>query len=106
MKLRHDLEGMRFGLLIAIDRAPNQGRTTRWRCKCECGRDHVVRTDHLVSGRIVSCGCIGYRKDPERHRIAREKVPAERRAEIARSGRRAQIGAGAGIKDGKEEGRK
>lgn len=33
----------------------NGGRT--YHCVCECGRTKVVRSSHLRSGLIVSCGC-------------------------------------------------
>ena len=28
-------------------------------CECSCGNVKQIRVDHLKSGRIVSCGCIG-----------------------------------------------
>lgn len=27
-------------------------------CKCDCGKEKVVRISHLVSGATVSCGCL------------------------------------------------
>lgn len=30
-------------------------------CRCECGNVKQVRIDHLISGRVVACGC--YRKE-------------------------------------------
>lgn len=64
---RIDLTGRRFGKLTVIGRAPNQihlscdGHTSQrsmWFCQCECGSPvKAVRTDHLWSGRVVSCGC-------------------------------------------------
>lgn len=27
-------------------------------CKCDCGKERVVRISHLVHGKIVSCGCV------------------------------------------------
>ena len=27
-------------------------------CKCDCGREKIVRISHLVDGAIVSCGCV------------------------------------------------
>lgn len=37
-----------------------------WLCECICGNKTKVRTTHLKSGRIVSCGC--YRKRQKNHR--------------------------------------
>jgi hypothetical protein len=57
MPARLDLTGRRFGKLVATERAPNCGGRTQWRCKCDCGQYTVVRTQNLISGNTVSCGC-------------------------------------------------
>ena len=55
-----DMTGKKFGLLTVISRAENQGRNTRWFCRCDCGSDiKAIRTSHLKSGRVISCGCLG-----------------------------------------------
>lgn len=46
--------GQAFGRLTIV--APVKGR--RWLCRCVCGKDHVVREQHLVSGSTKSCGCL------------------------------------------------
>jgi hypothetical protein len=51
-----DMTGERFGRLLVIGRAPKSGWDARWSCRCECGRDVVVRRFNLLSGQI-SCGC-------------------------------------------------
>lgn len=53
-----DLSGMKFGLLTAINRAPNKGRATAWFCSCDCGGYIETRAGDLKSGRVKSCGCI------------------------------------------------
>ena len=53
-----DLTGMKFGRLTVIERAENKGSKICWLCKCECGNVSVVRSCHLKSGVIVSCGCL------------------------------------------------
>lgn len=35
----------------------DQKRNRYWECLCECGNTTSVRQDHLVRGKIVSCGC-------------------------------------------------
>ena len=52
-----DLRGEKFGRLTVSEPAPKQGRKLMWLCKCECGIEKAVRSDHLIGGRIVSCGC-------------------------------------------------
>lgn len=58
-----DLTGQRFGRLVAIEHAgrvvnKNGFRTTLWKCKCDCGKESVVRYPLLVSGNTRSCGCL------------------------------------------------
>jgi len=53
-----DLTGMRFGRLVAIERAQSTYAETNWLCLCDCGNKTVVRRGHLMKGRIKSCGCI------------------------------------------------
>ena len=56
-----DLTGQKFGRLEVIERAENKGGQTMWRCRCECGKDHIVNGYFLTSGQSRSCGC--YRND-------------------------------------------
>jgi len=44
-------------MLTAIAPAENINGRTAWRCRCDCGRERVVKTYHLRSGKITSCGC-------------------------------------------------
>ena len=53
-----DLTGQRFGKLTVIEPAENVGGRTAWRCRCDCGGETVVKTQHLRSGHTASCGCI------------------------------------------------
>ena len=56
-KLRN-LIGMRFGRLLVLERAPNQGRYVCWKCQCDCGNQIVTRAASLTSGLTQSCGCL------------------------------------------------
>ena len=56
LKKRLDLTGQRFGKLTVLRPAENIGRLTSWVCRCDCGRETVVKTDHLRSGFIRACG--------------------------------------------------
>ena len=53
-----DLTGLKFGRLTVIERAPSKGKDTRWRCKCDCGNEVVVRGNDLKRGATQSCGCL------------------------------------------------
>ena len=53
-----DLIGQRFGRLTVLEPLPTQGKKTRWRCLCDCGRETAVSSTHLVSGHTGSCGCL------------------------------------------------
>lgn len=53
-----DLTGQKFNKLTAIRRAPSKSGKTYWLCKCECGVEKEIQTSHLVSGTILSCGCL------------------------------------------------
>ena len=65
-----DITGQRFGHLIAVERMPrkfnNKSYGSRyWKCKCDCGNEHYVTTNHLMSGAIQSCGCTSISKGEE-----------------------------------------
>lgn len=52
-----DLSGQKYGYLTVIGPAENIGERTAWRCRCDCGREAVVKTNYLRSGHTTSCGC-------------------------------------------------
>lgn len=52
-----DLAGQRYGKLTVLAPAENIGARTAWLCRCDCGRETVVKTCYLRSGRAKSCGC-------------------------------------------------
>lgn len=64
-KLVNDLTGKRFGRLTVIGVEDNGKRNTYYACQCDCGNVKVVRSDALLSGCTVSCGC----KKKEQDRI-------------------------------------
>lgn len=55
-----DLSGQIFGRLTAIERIEKSktDRSKKWLCKCECGKESIVGTNLLTSGRTQSCGCL------------------------------------------------
>lgn len=58
-----DLSGRRFGRLIVLRESdpstpmPSGKRDRRWLCKCDCGKEKIVRQENLIAGRTISCGC-------------------------------------------------
>lgn len=52
-----DEVGHRFGKLIVVCRAGND-YPVRWRCRCDCGNETIVRAEALRSGNTRSCGCL------------------------------------------------
>lgn len=52
-----DLTGQRYGRLTVLAPAENAGNKTVWLCRCDCGMEILVRTQHLRSGHTKSCGC-------------------------------------------------
>lgn len=85
-----DLTGRLIGNLTVLGQATNRGRARYWMCRCACGAFVEARATRLIRAVTISCGCLGYRRDSERHRIARLKVAPKRRVAIARLGRQAQ----------------
>ena len=63
IKTKKDLTGNTYGYLTVIRQTedyvfPSGVRTSRWLCKCKCGKEIEVNGCHLKSGHTRSCGCI------------------------------------------------
>lgn len=59
MSKKIDLEGQRFGRLIAVTSTKkNKHGQTMWLCRCDCGNLAQIRIDHLRKNLIKSCGCL------------------------------------------------
>ena len=55
-----DITGLRFGKLTIIKsiRVNRLGRDRLcWECVCDCGNVKIMRRDHLIIGKYLSCGC-------------------------------------------------
>jgi hypothetical protein len=59
------LKGQRFGRLVVIKRYGSDGHVI-WKCRCDCGKSHNVRSNHLRLGLVQSCGCFNQEKRSER----------------------------------------
>ena len=61
--MHKDIKGKKYGKLLVLeyshtvkyDKSPQT--KPYWLCLCDCGKSKVLRGEHLVSGRTVSCGC-------------------------------------------------
>ena len=60
MPKRIDLTGCRFGRLVAIQPAENYKQSTRWLCRCDCGKTKIISTNSLMERKARSCGCLQY----------------------------------------------
>lgn len=70
-----NLQGQRFGQLVALYRVANPSKTQNcafWKCQCDCGNTTIVRSTALIAGRVTTCGQ-GHRK-----RILPDINPGER----------------------------
>lgn len=57
---RRSILGERFGNLkvISYDHTDYKSHISYWLCKCDCGKEKVVRRDGLIDGKVSSCGCL------------------------------------------------
>lgn len=54
-----DLTGKKFGRLVVIKQA-NRDKWGHllWLCKCNCGKEKIIQSSHLITGHTKSCECI------------------------------------------------
>ena len=58
MPKKMNLIGEKYGRLTVIAEAKNKGKKTQWLCQCDCGKQKIILTSSLRSGRCKSCGCL------------------------------------------------
>lgn len=57
-----DLTGMKFGrLTVLFQVASSKSHGSRWKCRCDCGKEVAVKGENLRRGATKSCGC--YRRE-------------------------------------------
>lgn len=66
---RENLIGLRFGYLEVIDYGKIIAKDSRhiryyYKCKCDCGKIKMVRSDALKKGDTKSCGCWSVKNPP------------------------------------------
>lgn len=52
-----DLDGKRFGRLVASNQLERRGRHTVRLCLCDCGTETWTSTNNLIRHKARSCGC-------------------------------------------------
>ena len=58
MPAKMNLMGRRFGKLTVVAEAPkNSSGKVQWLCRCDCGKERIVISTILATGRVTSCGC-------------------------------------------------
>lgn len=55
----HDLTGRRFGRLTAMFATEKRNRkgSVIWHCRCDCGNEIDIASEHLLWSNTYSCGC-------------------------------------------------
>lgn len=53
-----NLEGQKFGKLTVIKFEYKKNYIDYYKCKCECGKEKIIRGYDLKSGKTKSCGCV------------------------------------------------
>ena len=52
-----DIKGNKYGRLVVIERDAGNSSPVKWLCRCECGKEKIVRGSDLKNGHTQSCGC-------------------------------------------------
>lgn len=72
--MKRDLTGKQFGRLTVLAFAGRDSTgKDRWKCRCQCGVEKIVRGDHLLGGRSHSCRCLSREKAAENARTMGRK---------------------------------
>lgn len=53
-----DIKDKVYNELYVLEYIEERGKYDYWKCECSCGRQTVVRGNHIVNGSVKSCGCL------------------------------------------------
>lgn len=71
MKSIQQLIGQRFGRLVVLEHAgKDKKRNVLWKCKCDCGKETIVRGSGLLCATTKSCGCLVSENGREKIKLA------------------------------------
>ena len=64
-----DLTGQKFGHLLVIERDFSSTKNAQWKCKCDCGKEVIKRSQGLRNGESTCCdkNCIYYNKTTKKN---------------------------------------
>lgn len=78
----YELSGETFGRLRVMDidiaSLVDGNKRVNWICECECGEVVSVRSDSLIDGKTISCGCYNRERDIN-HNLTQEDRENSRR---------------------------
>lgn len=67
MPAAKDYTGQKFNRLTVVERIPERGKQTKYRCLCDCGKETIAVGGSLTSGNTTSCGCLNIQRTIERN---------------------------------------
>lgn len=82
MTARLNIEGERYGRLVAVSRVEPKARRSRWLFQCDCGNTKEIGLEGVRDGRVQSCGCLQREKTAERSTTHGHSAGYERSAEL------------------------
>lgn len=53
-----DLSGQRFGHLLVLEWLGTINRNSRYKVRCDCGKEYELYAQNLTQGTTTSCGCV------------------------------------------------
>lgn len=71
-KFYEDLTGRKIGKLTVVGKSVKSDRRLYWDCICECGKQIVVKGDHLRQKKQLSCGCLSSKGEAEIAKILKD----------------------------------
>lgn len=69
MPTLHNITNQKFGKLIAIKQVGSVNNHTAWLCKCDCGKEKIIKSNSLITGHTKSCGCLSYESKLEKSKL-------------------------------------
>lgn len=73
LELKHEkIINKRFGKLKVIDFYKMENGASFYLCECKCGKEKIVKGNSLVSGLVISCGCVNKVNQQNITNIAKE----------------------------------